>query len=301
MDPIIHNRQGQIAVLFALIFPLFVLLLAFFVNMGLLINQKIRLQNAVDAGVYSATASMARDLSHAARLNLEIREIFKGDPGEVDYCSGWSESSNYDYITRKRSFNDKFWAENKYKEYQNVYHSCLDQIDRVNKQGIDNATRWGRIAALKTFYNGDGPSILRNPNQLEFESLLNSNQEKMFEYGQNDIPRSSCYLKVQESGRNPFDPYEGKDCDFEKFANLPITKTSKVQFAASLTAKVGFQNILPSRFHVGREHYDLRGEIKLATTAAGQPYDGSVTGLRDSYRATLIPMKKFDDERNELH
>jgi len=53
------NQRGQVAVLFALLFPMFVLLLAFFVNMGLLINQKIRLQNSVDAGVYSANASLA--------------------------------------------------------------------------------------------------------------------------------------------------------------------------------------------------------------------------------------------------
>src|SRR3990172_8149658 len=75
----VSNQRGQVAVLFALIFPLFVLLLAFFVNMGLLINQKIRLQNAVDAGVYSATASMARDLNRVASLNREIRNVGDGD------------------------------------------------------------------------------------------------------------------------------------------------------------------------------------------------------------------------------
>lgn len=293
------NQRGQVAVLFALIFPLFVLLLAFFVNMGLLINQKIRLQNAVDAGVYSATASMARDLNRVVSLNREIRNVGDGDANHSK-CGGWSEGDNYKHITETRSFNDKFEAESKYWEYQNFYHGCLDQIDKINGQALGRAIERGVKAAKLTFYNGNVADAAANPNKLLFTSLKPGGD--IFSVHQQTIDRTSCYHRVKDSGGNPFDPYEGYSCDYTKGANLPISKTSKVMFGGKLEAESGFQNILPTRFKANSKYVDpATGQIKLTALAAGQPYDGSVQGLRGTYRATLIPVKKFDGSQNVFH
>ena len=296
-----RNERGQVAVLFALIFPLFVLLLAFFVNMGLLINQKIRLQNAVDAGTYSAVASMARDMNLVARLNREIHNVYDGN-AEHPTCGNWSEGDNYKHISGNRSFNDVFEAESKYWEYQNFYNKCLDQIDNIDGKAVTKAMDRGKNAALLTFYNGDAVRAAVNPNQLDFKSLGTQPGGDLFGYNQNTVPRTSCYHRVKDSGGNPFDPYEGYACDFTRDTSLPINKPGKVVFGAQLTAKSGFTNILPSRFQVEAKHFDsATGQIKLTATSAGQPYDGSVEGWRDTYRATLIPLKKFNGSRNELY
>ena len=296
------NQRGQVAVLFALLFPMFVLLLAFFVNMGLLINQKIRLQNSVDAGVYSANASLAADLNKIARLNREIRNTFKGKPNENKYCRQWRDDRNYLEWTKKHNFNDEFLARAKFYEYQNAYHYCLDKIDRISNSAVENAIENGERAAKRTFYNGDASLISRNPNKLSFEIFGMKKTDPLIGYTHNTFSTTSCYEKVSDAGGNPFDPYEGYACDFTKEANVTIRKTNKVKFGAELKANVGFTNIWEDRFRVAPGHYDsATRQIKLKVAAAGQPYDGSVEGLQDTYRATLIPVKKVDGGRDELH
>lgn len=296
----LNNQRGQVAVLFALIFPLFVLLLAFFVNMGVLINQKIRLQNAVDAGVYSAVASMARDMDQVARLNRDIHNVFEGDANAAKYCTQWSESQNYSYIAEKRSFNDKSEAQFKHWEYQNFYHDCYDRIMKINNSAIDQAMERAKNAALMTFYNGVPADVNANPNKLELNGLIPGG--RLFPANQNATSKTSCYHKVKDSGGNPFDPYEGYACDFTETTNTPINKPGTVKFAAELTADLGFNNIFPSRFKVSGDHVNSgTGQIQMKVSAAGQPFNGSIEGLRDTYRATLIPLQNFNPSRDELH
>lgn len=318
----LSNSRGQVAVLFALIFPLFVLLLAFFVNMGLLINQKIRLQNAVDAGVYSATASLAADLNKMARINWEIKQAYNGDPSKIKYTSGWGGPS-YSSLIEGKSFNS--WIigshEMKHGQYQNYYYGALGKIKKINRCAVgggpncgDNprgAIGRGIDAALLTFYNGDPALVASNPNKLNFKSLGKQAGQPMIDdndvgskFIQHAIEREIHYHKVRESDNNPFDPYEGHTT-LKKRISLPISKSqlgSKVKFAAELEAEAGFKNIWPDRFQVRPRHYDSAArQIKLKAYAAGQPYNGSLKGLRDTYRATLIPLKKFDGSRKELH
>ncbi len=65
-------RRGQAAVLIALCMFSLVVFLAFATNMGILVNDKIRIQNAADMGAYSAAYREAQVLNRLTRINQEI-------------------------------------------------------------------------------------------------------------------------------------------------------------------------------------------------------------------------------------
>lgn len=299
------NSEGQIAVLLALIFPLFVLLLAFFVNMGLLIHQKIRLQNAVDAGVYSSVASISRDLNRITDLNRQIQMMYDGDPSKNVDCK--FESSSLKDTVAGDPFNEYIVLKLYVTEYLNSYQACLDQIDEVNEKAVQKAIEIGRYAALMTFYNGNEVMADLNPNSFSFSIQSQEAEDKLFrkDYNQYTIKEELCYVANKKNcvGVPPFDnpfDYCTNKCVKKNF-NLPISKEAKVDFAAMAEADVGFVNILSTAFRVEAERYNAAsGQIHLTTYAAGQPYSGSVKGLRDTYRASLIKISDVISEHENV-
>ena len=65
-------RAGQMAVVMALVLFTLVIFMAFATNMGILVNDRIRMQNAVDLGAYSGAHTQAQALNRMAYLNDEI-------------------------------------------------------------------------------------------------------------------------------------------------------------------------------------------------------------------------------------
>jgi len=69
------KRGGQAAVLIALSLFSLVIFVAFATNMGILVNDKIRIQNAADMGSYSAAYREAQVLNKLTTINQEILGI----------------------------------------------------------------------------------------------------------------------------------------------------------------------------------------------------------------------------------
>ncbi len=71
------RKLGQISILmvFSLI-PMFTLF-AFVINIGMLVNAKIALQNAVDAAAYAGAATQARQMTDISHLNYYMRQVYK--------------------------------------------------------------------------------------------------------------------------------------------------------------------------------------------------------------------------------
>src|SRR5271154_5157436 len=71
------SQSGQISILIVLsLVPLFTLL-AFVVNIGMLVNAKISLQNAADLAAYAGAATQARQMTQISYLNYEMRRAYK--------------------------------------------------------------------------------------------------------------------------------------------------------------------------------------------------------------------------------
>ncbi|MCB9796206.1 MAG: hypothetical protein H6741_26215 [Alphaproteobacteria bacterium] len=70
-------RRGQAAVLIALVLFSLVVFLALATNMGILVNDKIRMQSAADLGAYAAAYKEAQVLNTLAAKNREIQEKVK--------------------------------------------------------------------------------------------------------------------------------------------------------------------------------------------------------------------------------
>ena len=69
---LIRARRGQSAVLVALVLFTMLLLVAMATNIGIVVNDKIRMQKAVDLGTYAAAYSEAASLNELVALNKDI-------------------------------------------------------------------------------------------------------------------------------------------------------------------------------------------------------------------------------------
>jgi len=77
MGPGKDSKKGQIALLMGMMTLTFIMLFAFVVNTGVLVNAKISLQNAADLAAYSGAATQARQLNIISFLNYEMRRQYK--------------------------------------------------------------------------------------------------------------------------------------------------------------------------------------------------------------------------------
>src|SRR3989344_8669644 len=72
-----NSESGQATIFMALFMSTMILLFAFTTNIGMLVHAKINLQNAADAAAYAGAAVQARQLTHAAYINYEMRRALK--------------------------------------------------------------------------------------------------------------------------------------------------------------------------------------------------------------------------------
>lgn len=71
------NELGQMSIFLALVFQVLFVFFAMVINIGLLVHDKINLQNSVDLGAYYAAQKQAETLNEIAHLNYQIRQDYK--------------------------------------------------------------------------------------------------------------------------------------------------------------------------------------------------------------------------------
>jgi Flp pilus assembly protein TadG len=77
LKSIFWNETGQMSVFVALIFQVLFVFFAMVINIGLLVHDKINLQNAVDLGAYYAAQRQAEILNEIAHINYQMRQDWK--------------------------------------------------------------------------------------------------------------------------------------------------------------------------------------------------------------------------------
>ena len=196
MKSMMKAESGQIVIAMAIIIPFIILQLAFLVNISLLVHQKIRIQNAVDAGVYSAAASFARDLNYIADLNLNIDQIWHGSdttsPGL--YNSSWEQS--FERYIDDTSYNDVEMAKALHNRYKNDYAEIMGEIRYTNQTAFPRAIIVGDEAARLTYYHGREDLAAANHGGLTFESLFDSAKQGrgFMDYEERSVNRSISYV-----------------------------------------------------------------------------------------------------------
>ncbi|MFM8269497.1 MAG: TadE/TadG family type IV pilus assembly protein [Pseudomonadota bacterium] len=73
----IQNDQGQVAVLFAMVFTFMFVLFAFVVDFGHLVQNKMNLQIAADSAAYAGAAWQARALNQMGLVNYRMKQNYK--------------------------------------------------------------------------------------------------------------------------------------------------------------------------------------------------------------------------------
>ena len=71
------NQRGQIAIFIALIFQVLFVFFAMAINVGMVVHDKINLQNSVDLAAYYGAQRQAEILNQIAHINYQIRQSFK--------------------------------------------------------------------------------------------------------------------------------------------------------------------------------------------------------------------------------
>ncbi|MBE8222262.1 MAG: hypothetical protein HAW60_05995, partial [Bdellovibrionales bacterium] len=71
------NKKGQMAVFIVLIFQVLFVLFAMVINIGLIVHDKINLQNSVDLAAYYVAQRQAESLNAIAHQNYQIRQAWK--------------------------------------------------------------------------------------------------------------------------------------------------------------------------------------------------------------------------------
>ncbi|MDZ4678220.1 MAG: Tad domain-containing protein [Oligoflexia bacterium] len=91
-----NSQRGQVSILIALIFQVLFIFFAMVINVGLIIHDKINLQNSVDIAAYYGAMKQAEVLNSMAHVNYQIRQSWKllnwrlwalGDAGRNRYLS----------------------------------------------------------------------------------------------------------------------------------------------------------------------------------------------------------------------
>lgn len=73
----LFNKKGQMAVFIVLIFQVLFVLFAMVINIGLIVHDKINLQNSVDLAAYYVAQRQAESLNIIAHQNYQIRQAWK--------------------------------------------------------------------------------------------------------------------------------------------------------------------------------------------------------------------------------
>lgn len=74
---ILEDQSGQMTIFIALIFQVLFVFFAMVVNVGLLVHDKINLQNSVDLGAFYAAQRQAESLNEIAHINYQLRQDYK--------------------------------------------------------------------------------------------------------------------------------------------------------------------------------------------------------------------------------
>ena len=74
---LVANESGQMAIFVALVFQVLFVFFAMVVNIGLVVHDKINLQNAVDLGAYYAAQQQAMQMNEIAHINYQLRQDYK--------------------------------------------------------------------------------------------------------------------------------------------------------------------------------------------------------------------------------
>lgn len=291
------RQRGQLVMILALIMPLLVLMLAFIVNISLLIHQKIRLQNAIDAGVYSAAASLAADLNNIADINYTINGMYQAG-GAGEYGVNWTQSMR-DY-EKNTSYNGEEMAQALFTKYKKDYSNLIGKINDINSNAYETAHGSGKIAAVRTYYNNyPGLDISSPPTNFRFHLIVNGKYyptippippEDFPEMIKFDEPKQSVTLGYVINGPDCIAAIDAGcgHSEMKKDIGTPIVKTGSaygdgidhpVKFEGELIAHIGFFPMMPTRFIT---------PPMLIVRAAAQPFGGSIAGLSANYNAALV-------------
>ncbi len=184
--------KGQMTILVMLVFLTLFLLFAFVVNIGVLISEKVNLQNSADLGAYAGAAMQARVLNKIGYLNFRMRQ-------------NWKEFAFHNWVTHMRGARDHpaFWG-------KPAAGTAIGPIDQPFKPGLAFScvclpgTSYQGITANfcqkgceMSFPGVDEPALLfLSPVTLAFAQAAAQIREEIYEEWEKFLNDSEVYSQV---------------------------------------------------------------------------------------------------------
>jgi hypothetical protein len=273
------SEEGSLTVWLVGITPVLVILLMLFVNTILLIDSKIRLQAAIDRGVYAGSAHLAHVMNEIAGLNWKFRK---------------------EYLNKKKTFTDysmdnSGWIQDQVDEMKHNQATHLEGMNDLLAKGYANAHQ---IAADIVRVN-----IEKMPHLYGSSYVSEYGSDKMFEmiddYADGQYVSKEKIIPHEIRGIS-YDPKEYKK--YEYLVRKYLIKSPENYVALAGSIRSHFMPPFLSKYFTDSK------TTHLGAIAASQPYGGSVKEHALSggdeqhlYHPAFIPVKLLVEEADVEH
>ncbi len=243
----------------AIVMPIVILLMMAVVNVGHIVDAKIRLQNAADRAAYAGAAKQAYIMNKMGEQNRVIHEAFEQFKAYVD----------------PNSSNDKSDVDTKLTDARNKIADAAENMQRWNRSAYGLAMTVSQDVAHANLPSTQVAVNVQVPSQ---DMLL---LEVSYESGQN-VALTADYNRME----NPviWEPKDHKDVTNKLLSYLVKDPTSEVRWQVELTQSLPISPL----FKIS--------DLQLHAVAATQPHGGNIKVCAFSqncpqYQVSFVPLQ----------
>lgn len=270
-------EDGQTTIFIVMIVPVLIIIFMFVIDFGLLVDSKLRLQIALDRGLFAGSARLAHIMNDIALENRTIFESFlKVDKNAAD--SSWQSGE----------------CQNRVNELKNRQDAGLENIDRMISAGYNEAHAVAEAVALANYKYAEYAPLFGMPGTPLFQIVMGGRPTSD---GKDQIDESSetgeLIRKNIVCGNISglvFDPSDVKATENPNILKYIYQNGESVGIAAELGA-----NFTPPL--AGR----MFGGSRIKAISAARPYGGSIKdfallGGDHLFKPALVPAESIVNE-----
>lgn len=287
----ISGQQGSVTVAVAFLLPILLLMLMLILNIGQMVYEKLRLQNAADACALSAATVQAAGLNEIADLNLQAEiEYAKMLFYLIEPPGFWKTQS--DGTGCIDHFKEVFKAIREYQDEANEYFAkkALEAAKWAKKRNLD------RIGVTGVSLSSINPTQKENgkPKLMEYRE---NTRPAMFLWVSGGCAPIPCMIPVKSwiepmaGDARHVGPHRGI---VEMVVNANAVETYETTVKPSITKKKKPLTYSAFRLSQRPRDYilgasDLFGRMRtLEAYAAAMPSGGSAAGLKATYEPAMV-------------
>lgn len=275
----IRDQKGNLAVWIIYMMPILVVLFLFFINTAVLIDTKVRLQSAIDRGVYAGASYLAHVMNGVAELNLKFRK---------------------EYLSKSETFN-AYSMENLDSIKDNIKEMEYNQNELLNRMNDLLAVGYEEAHRISQNVTEANLAAMRHLSDIKYKNEYGSGRMfRMMDDSKEGRLVNKEILEPNEIKGTAYDPEEYKEHFFNVRKYLIKSAEDFVGISSSVTT-----DFIPPCL---TKYFSTKKRVHLGAIAAAQPYGGSIKEFAISdgeqeylYHPQFIPVRLLVEEADVDH